>query len=456
MEIKTSVKDIYSIPYNSIPYGCNVVVYGAGKVGEFYVRDIIETKRYNLVGVVDADPNKTLFGLDIKIYSPKQIPMLSFEIILIAVEKYNVAMQIKNTLMEMNVAPSKIIWNGNCETVASQKVSQEYQKFLERNLYKKQGKCFLFMLPEHGNAGDYAIGYAEIKFLNDYFPQYELITVTTTEWLYASEYIIKHVGRDDLIFLNGGGYIGDLWEDTPNYMSVIEAFPENTKVFFPNTLTYKVAPDSSYEPFVNEMKWVNKQKKLYTFFRDLNSYKLFNSYDSRSFYGPDMVLYNHYKRNSTHRNLKVLFCFRNDIEKIYDGQSILKNRLESKGFDVDEMDIHACRYVSQQAGYGLVGDISKKMQEYDCVITDRLHGMLLATISDVPCIAFDNLTRKVSGVYKWIEHFRYVRCLSPNNIEDVLGNIDEVIEMKECAEYSPLSQFEDMAKIIDGCIRGEC
>ncbi len=456
VEKQSKNKDIYTVPYNLMPYGSKVIIYGAGKVGDFYARNIIDTKRCNLVAIIDSNTNKKMYGVDISICPPSMIKAIEYDYILIAVESYSIAQEIIRDLVNIGVCESKIIWNGNLKIPEHQKKTQEYEKFLERNYYTNQNKCFLFMLPEHGNAGDYAIGYAEMDFLRQYFPQYKLVTVTTTEWVSSCDYIIKHIGKDDLIFLNGGGYIGDLWADTPNYKSIIEAFPENIKMFFPNTLTYKKTPNELYTPFKEEMNWFANQKSLYTFFRDMNSYKIFNSYDDRSYYFPDMVLYNHYKKQNVSTNLKILFCFRNDIEKVFDKHDELRQRLEQKGFAVEEMDIHACRYISQQAGYAFVESLSKKMQEFDCVITDRLHGMLLATVSDVPCVAFDNLTHKISGVYEWIKHIEYVRFLELYNTEDVLSNILDVIRMKDEAKYNPLMvEFENMAKTIHKCIRGE-
>lgn len=454
MNTQCKFENVYTIPYNTIPYGSKLAVYGAGKVGEFYVRNIIATDRYNLVGLIDKNPEKRLFGIDIKTYLPEEVTDLDVDYILIAVEKRDIALEIKENLIHYGVAASKIVWNGG-ENEGSQLMEiQEYQKFLERNFSRGTRKCFLFMLPEHGNAGDYAIGHAEEKFIKKYFPEYKLVTVTTAEWVYAGESIIKHVNPDDLIFLNGGGYIGDLWDDTSNYQSIVEAFPDNFKFFFPNTLTYKSRPNETYKPFVDEMMWFKKQKKLYTMFRDEYSYQQFKAYDDRACYFPDMVLFSHYERKKDCDNARVLLCFRGDREKVFNKVDIIKKLLKENDFEADEMDIYAGRYVSQQSGYAFVDFISEKMQEYACVLTDRLHGMLLATVSDVPCIAFDNSTHKVHGVYAWIEDIKRVKCLRDEDLKDIIADIRDVT-MTENVAFKPLnSEFEKMAQVIYQCIRG--
>lgn len=441
-------KNIYTIPYNEIPYGSKVAIYGAGKAGEYYARNILFTNRYNLIGMIDRNPAKAMFGVDIKIYLPEEVADLDVDYILIAVEKRDIAFEIKEKLIDYGIDESRIVWNGDENENPQLIETQEYQKFLERNFSCSMRKIFLFMLPEHSNTGDYAIGHAEEKFIKKYFPGYKLVTVTTLEWVFARESIIKHVHPDDLIFLNGGGYIGDLWDDTPNYQSIVEAFPDNIKFFFPNTLTYKCRPNEAYKPFVDEMTWFKKQKKLYTMFRDEYSYQRFKAYNDRAFYFPDMVLFSHYERKNDCNGSKVLLCFRGDKEKIFDKADRLKQMLKDNNFEIDEMDIYGARYVSQQSGYALVDAITNKMQEYACVLTDRLHGMLLATVSDVPCIAFDNFTHKVEGVYAWIKDIKSVKCSCDGDINNIIDDIHYVTNTEKNT-FEPLNnEFEKMAQTI--------
>ena len=52
------------------------------------------------------------------------------------------------------------------------------------------------------------------------------------------------------------------------------------------------------------------------------------------------------------------------------------------------------------------------MQEFcdaKLVITDRLHGMIFAAISETPCIVFSNYNHKVGGTYEWIKQLPYIR-----------------------------------------------
>ena len=59
-------------------------------------------------------------------------------------------------------------------------------------------------------------------------------------------------------------------------------------------------------------------------------------------------------------------------------------------------------------------EVFHKLREFsNCslVITDRLHAMIFSALMGTPCIAFDNVSKKVSGVYKWIEKLDYIKCI---------------------------------------------
>lgn len=54
--------------------------------------------------------------------------------------------------------------------------------------------------------------------------------------------------------------------------------------------------------------------------------------------------------------------------------------------------------------------VSKKNSSSKIVITDRLHAMLICAITGTPCIAFDNISKKVQGVCElWLEKFPYIK-----------------------------------------------
>ena len=61
------------------------------------------------------------------------------------------------------------------------------------------------------------------------------------------------------------------------------------------------------------------------------------------------------------------------------------------------------------------------------LITDRLHAMIFAAITGTPCLAFDNATHKVRGVYRWINKLDYIRLARDDeSIEEQVNRFKEI------------------------------
>lgn len=434
-------------PFLHIPYGSRVVIYGGGKLGENYFRRIKLSNQAEIVAIIDIQAKKLpkIFE-DTPLYTPEKICDLYFDYVLIAVEDLEKVYDIKRILYDYNISDKQII-NNSKECSINETALYEIIKCFERNIENEKRRFFLFMLPEHGNLGDYAIGYAEFAFLKQYFYQYDVYGVTTSEWVAASEFYINLIKSDDIILINGGGFLGDLWGDAKFYKHIVESFPKNIKIFFPNTLTYRENPSEQNENFIKDMEWFGKQDNLFTFFREHPSYYLFKKYDKRCCLFPDMVFYLSFKRNMFCKKNRVLLCMRDDCERIFYGKNILENILKCAGIDYDFYDIYIKKYISQQAGRKLLKNTIHMFQAYDCIITDRLHGMILAIVSNVPCIVFDNRTHKIKGVYESINALQYVKLITEEEINSVDKIISEVYESKlrDGSYEPPIEEFRKMA-----------
>lgn len=439
-----------------IPYGSRIVIYGGGRCGEDYFRKIKISSRAEIVAVIDAQAEYLPKIFDsTPVYEPGKICRLEFDYVLITVRESESADSIRKLLNDYRISDPKILWINKMHDM-NKTVIYEIMKCFERNIENEKRRFFLFMLPEHGNLGDYAIGYAESAFLKKYFVQYDLYGVTTSEWLAASEFYLNLIKPDDVIFINGGGYLGDLWGDAEIYMRIIESFPQNIKIFFPNTLTYQKKPDKKNEGFRKDMEWFRNQQNLFTFFREYPSYHLFHQYDKRSRLFPDMAFFLQFDRKLICRNNKVLLCLRDDRERTFKERDRLENSLKSVSIDYDVYDIYVEKYISQQAGKKLLEYTIRLFQTYDCIITDRLHGMILSVVSNVPCIAFDNLTHKISGVFESIRDLQYVQLITENDINDIGRIIAVLYENKKRGRpyRPPITEFKKMADRISEIING--
>ena len=59
------------------------------------------------------------------------------------------------------------------------------------------------------------------------------------------------------------------------------------------------------------------------------------------------------------------------------------------------------------------------------VVTDRLHGMIMAAIMNTPYIAFGNINGKVKGVYSWIKENEFVKYVDTfDEFKEALKRLD--------------------------------
>ena len=459
MQTFGEMHSIYDIPYEIFNRNEKIAIYGIGKIGSFYVDQLRVNSDVQIKAMIDGKASIYYFN-GIPVISPKEIEELDVSKIILATEQKVVADEMNTTLFNHGISNDRILWFGNVVNPTA----GEYKKFEKRNtraIHIKSKKIFIFLVPEHGNLGDYLIGYAEQQFFDIYFSEYKIITVTASEWVNAKEKIIQMINNHDLIAVNGGGYFGDLWGDEKVYKDIICSFPNNKKIFMPNTLTYNMKNETWKKQFEVDIKWLNDQKNTRLLFRDDKSYQYVKTYSDKVAYFPDMALF--YKFRNTmlieEKNDscdKILLCLRNDIEKtLHD--NLLEKQLEEEQIVYIKKDINLYRYISQQNGVAELESFAKLMRGCRLVLTDRLHAMILAVICNVPCIAFDNSTHKVSEVYNWIKNQKGVMVLDSCQIEDIKKYIRLVVQEKK--EYGcfqrMVKEFEKLASYIAEFIDGE-
>lgn len=445
---------IYDIDYSLIGDKDKIVIYGAGKFGRDIARKIKEKKTGNVAAFIDKNAtNKQAFD-KIPIYEADKIELFSDYKIIVAISDLKAAEEVKIFLKSCGISADRII-SLEKQYIWDEDNIGEVLKFTKRFFSKYRKKFFVFMLPEHGNTGDYLIGYAEKKFFAKYFPNNTLIGITTIEWMKLKYFIKNLVQPQDVIFLNGGGYFGDLRGDDKVYKDIIESFPENCKIFLPNTLTYREMPSEDNKQFIKDVQWLNSQKDIHVFLRDKLSYQNLNKFFCNSYYFPDMALFwkKNYSKNAVYKN-KVLLCLRNDCETTnYELHKKIKEKLNDNKIEYDCFDIFINEYIDQEDGENLVQYVFDKFVNYKCIITNRLHAMLISTIASVPCLAFDNSTKKICGVFEWIKKYKYVKIIDENCLDKIGDYINQICLNENKSNYIPdYNEFDRMAKKIQNLI----
>lgn len=101
-------KYMYLFPFEKVPAGSRVLIYGAGDVGIEYLQQIIMTGYCECVGFVDKAWDK-MVKMVVPVFSPTDISKLSFDYIILAFKTDMYIELIYDILKEQNVSADKVI-----------------------------------------------------------------------------------------------------------------------------------------------------------------------------------------------------------------------------------------------------------------------------------------------------------------------------------------------------------
>lgn len=111
-EYFSSLSNDFLFPYQEIVNGSRILVYGLGGYGAGLVRYILSNNRFVLTGISDrqikVSGNRKYRGIVIHEYTPRDILKCEFDYIVITTSRRNITDSIKENLIKMGVAPSKI------------------------------------------------------------------------------------------------------------------------------------------------------------------------------------------------------------------------------------------------------------------------------------------------------------------------------------------------------------
>lgn len=336
----------------------------------------------------------------------------------------------------------------NFKIIIYQKKYKSYQRYCKKN---KQDEFIIFNTPIHGNIGDHAIVYAEYKILEKL--KIKAFEVPTYNEEYYFEYIKNKVSKNAIISITGGGFIGSQWKIEQNLVNkVVEQFANYKIIIFPQTIYFKEDKNGK-EELKKSIEIFDKALNLTIFARESRTYEFASKTyrKAKVILVPDIVLSLNYMKNSNERN-GVLLCLRKDVEGIFlqEDKEKLYKKLEQYNKKIIKTDTVVDYSISPQKRNK---EIEKKLKEFassELVITDRLHGMIFATITNTPCIVFSNYNYKVEGVYQWIKNVdkNIIFEKDLNNIQnDIKQLLNKQIDNTE-------KKYYDFNKLLEEIING--
>ncbi len=292
----------------------------------------------------------------------------------------------------------------------NKKKKQIRQKY---NISSKRKNIVIFGTPNHGNLGDYAIYVAERKLFTRFCPESNVFGINMTDFQHEIASLKKLLSEEDLLILTGGGNLGNQYMDDEKIRrSVIENFPDNRIVMFPQTMYF--TEDAVGEAELQKTKEIySRHKDLWLVARDEKSYQVMGEvFSNKVKLLPDVVLT--WGKLAPTDKKGALLVLRNDLEGVLGEKEkcqmaeVLKTEYEV----VEETDTEI---VVGNRLEELEEKLEQKLEQIngaELVVTDRLHGMIMAAIAQTPCIVLNNYNHKVRETYKWIAHLDYIVYIS--------------------------------------------
>ncbi len=311
-------------------------------------------------------------------------------------------------------------------------------------------KLVVMGIPHHGNMGDNAIAVAEEKILEKYFPNYKIYYMQEDYLDICAKRAKSFINDEDIILLHGGGNIGDTYVmPEKGRRTVIELFPNNKIIIFPQTAYFSDTEDGRKELEISKEIY-NNHNNLIIMARENKSYNFMKEhfYNAKVYLTPDIVM--SLLRKSDKERINALLVFRADKEKVLSNndtetiQSLINEKFEHCKFT--DMDlVNKIINISTNLRDKALEDKFNEFETAKIVITDRLHGMIFSAITETPCVAFGNFNHKISESYKWLENLNYIKYC--DKIEDIEKNINEVISVKDI-NYNNSFAEDCIAKIL--------
>ena len=327
------------------------------------------------------------------------------------------------------------------EKLETQKGEKDFEKAIA-SFSNRKNKILLLMPTNYGNIGDLFICEAEKLLIKKYFPETE-VDELLTKWLPLNciKKLSQIIDNYRLIAITGGGFLGSLWEENENIArEVYKNFSDKKIVIFPQTIYYR----NNYVP-PSTLALYKNCKNLTAFVRD-NSYnwvknELLKSTPANVFNVPDIALSMNYSNPNNNRN-GILCVLRNDKENITgdDFKIYISNLCDELNEKVAMYDTVFPYFIKSGERKKFAEEKLEPFLHSRLVITNRLHGMILSVVTGTPCIALDNISKKISGTYNlWLKNNENV--FFAKSEKDITKDVLQKMLSKPSYSYAP-EQFE--------------
>lgn len=326
---------------------------------------------------------------------------------------------------------------------------------LKKDFAHKSGPRFILMLtPVHKNLGDHAIAIGEIKLLSELNPAAQIIEVSELVYNACKKDLKTLIGKQDKIFIQGGGFFGNLYfESHDARREIIENFEDNEIICFPVSIYYTDNKEG-YELLQRDKLTFKGDQQVTLMVRDEISF----AFAKREFEKVNLILAPDCAMALETDNFipieerkGALFVWRKDKEKVVDNDMLSKIlHILPKDTEYEIIDnIYKCKLNARNRAAAVYEQIAK-IGKVKVIVTDRFHGVIFAAITHTPVIALPSMDSKITSGIKWFSELPYVHLAYEfSEVERLLNiylwgqvNIDTSVQKKQML-------FDSLRKVLD-------
>lgn len=224
---------------------------------------------------------------------------------------------------------------------------------------------------------------------------------------------------------------------------IISRFSGNPVIVFPQT-AYFAGDDEGVDCERRTAAVYASSSRLVFFSRDKATFEKVSAMSPGTVnaFVPDIVLYHDASSHASRSG--ALLCLRDDKERTVtaDASAVIRRAIESHGLEAFETStvVFSPKRID---GRNRRRALERKWAEFgsaEVVVTDRLHGMIFSAITGTPCVALDNISRKVSQGNSWIRYVDNIKVAA--SVDEVPALLDEVLASGPCTyDRAPLLPY---------------
>lgn len=348
---------------------------------------------------------------------------------------------------KINASATQIQKNVNDYTWIAEQRMTRYAYLRDINELRQRKKAIMLATAEHANIGDAAITLAEQQVLSEQFPEYFQVEISTYEFRQKEAFLHAILNSEDILFIHGGGNVGDLYlVEEELHRKIISEFPNNKIVIFPQTIYFSDTECGALE-LTKSSRIYNSHKDLTLFARGETSLEIAKKhfYKVKTILMPDSahVLRSHYVFDRS----GALLCLRDDKEGKLDceGKDLIVNTAKALTGSIDRSSNIHTEDVTREIRGLVVRKELMRFAKHQVVITDRLHGMIFSAATGTPCVVLSSYNHKIREYYE--AFFQDSNAVF--FIGDDMGKLENAVEqaMQVTDVFYPILESSSLSKI---------